>query len=391
MSSNVRRGKIPRPTQGVSEHLDEIITLDGFFGDWVHVFRSRNPGIPQGWSDDDVMYSGAATDGISPSDEKQPDGTPLTLLAGEGIAVSISHRSAPMPFVERNADFHQIRFYHRGEFLLETELGEIEVSAGDFVVIPKGLIYREVSASDDNAIAIFETATAVTPAEELWDSVGFTSFFVDYSSMALPEPNPDRGDPDEAMDLRLKFQGRLHTLSYDFHPCRDVVGWVGDPLCYRLNVWDVPGLGSSHGFLPPPAGAVLFGRDKSFFFNVMSPKPFPNVPGPEGSYGAPAHQNDYDEVWFNHAAPGNDETAAHLWHLPPSVPHPGLKRPPEYPDNPVERIPEVKLNFDTRSPLAWTPEAKQFLLPDPASTVYTSLMGTHIGVVAEESLRHVKR
>ena len=30
-----------------------------------------------------------------------------------------------MPFAERNQDYHQIRFYHRGQFTLETELGSL--------------------------------------------------------------------------------------------------------------------------------------------------------------------------------------------------------------------------------------------------------------------------
>jgi homogentisate 1,2-dioxygenase len=132
-------------------------------------------------------------------------------------------------------------------------------------------------------------------------------------------------------------------------------------------------------------------EDKSFFFNVMSPKPFPTVPAPDGSYGAPAHLNDYDEVWFNHAADRAPDTDGHLWRLPPTLPHPGLKRPPEYPDNPVQHIHEVKLNFDTKARLSWTPEAREAFLPDPQVAVYTSLYGAHIGVVPEQAIQYVKK
>jgi homogentisate 1,2-dioxygenase len=191
--------------------------------------------------------------------------------------------------------------------------------------------------------------------------------------------------------VRVKFGGEYHSFTYDFDPCRDVVGWLGDPVIYRLNVWAVPGAGTSHGFLPPPTGAVLLGEDKSFFFNVMSPKPFPTTPAPDGSYGAPAHLNDYDEVWFNHAADRAPDTDGHMWRLPPTLPHPGLKRPPEYPENPVQHIHEVKLNFDTRACLSWTAEAKEAFLADPQVAVYTSLYGAHIGVVPEQAMNYVKR
>jgi homogentisate 1,2-dioxygenase len=391
MSSNVRRGVIPRSTSGISEHLDEIYTIRGFFGDWAHLFRSRNVGFPKTWSSDDIMYMGADTNQLTPSDQKDPAGTPMELLHGEEVVISLSHRSQAMPWAEINSDFHQIRFYHRGEFRLDTELGRLDVTAGDFAVIPKGIVYRETPQhSEGNAVLIIETAEPIVLAEELWDAAGFTSFFVDYSSMKLPEPV---GALDEVeTEVRLKFRGETHKLTYDFDPCTDVIGWIGDPVLYSLNVWDIPGLGTSHGFLPPPAGAVLMARDKSFFFNVMSPKPFPNVPAPDGSFGAPAHMNDYEEVWLNHVAGDAPHTDGHLWRMPPSLPHPGIKRPPFYPpsDGPTERIHELKINFDCRAPLTWTEAAREAFMPDPQIGLYTSIAGTHIGVVPDEALRHAK-
>ncbi|SFO50127.1 homogentisate 1,2-dioxygenase [Pseudonocardia ammonioxydans] len=385
MSSNVRRGVIPRSPTGISEHVDEIYTQQGFFGQWVHMFRSRNVGFPATWSSDDVMYNGVDTNELTPADLTDPEGSSTPLLYGDGIAISFSRRAQPMPFTEVNADFHQIRFYHRGEHLLETELGRLEVEAGDFVVVPKGLAYRDSPRrTEGNAVLIFETLEPVVPAEELWDGVGFTSFFTDFSAMKLPEPV---GQIDNVeTEVRLKFRGEVHRLTYDFDPCSDVVGWMGDPVMFSLNVWDIPGLGSSHGFLPPPAAAVLMSQDKSFFFNVMSPKPWPSAPEPNGSIGAPAHLNDYDEVWFNHVADAAPHTDGHLWRLPPSIPHPGIKRPPFTPDGPVERPQELKLNFDCRSTLTWTEAGRKALMPDPQIGLYTSLAGTHIGVVPDEAV-----
>lgn len=368
----------------MSEHLDEIYTLGGFFGDWTHMFRLRNPAFPKSWSSPDIMYMGIDTGALTPSDETDAAGAPLTLLYGDDAVVSLSHRSQPMPFAEMDIDFHQIRFYQQGDFLLDTELGQLEVQPGDFVVVPKGLMYRETPRqSEGNVVVIFETREPIIGAEELWDSVGFTSFFIDYSGMKLPEPI-GRAESVET-EVRVKYKGDFQTLTYDFDPCSDVIGWLGDPVVYSLNVWDIPGLGSSHGFLPPPSAAVLMGRDKSFFFNVMSPKPFVHVPAPEGSFGAPGHMNDYDEVWFN-VASSAPETNGHMWRQPPTIPHPGAKRPPFFPEEqPTERIRELKLNFDTRAPMTWTDAAQKAFLPDPRVSLYTSAMGTHIGAIPEEA------
>lgn len=392
MTTNIRRGKVPHSQTGITPYLDEIYTIQGFFGDWAMLYRTHNVGHPTEWSSDDLMNLGADTNLLVPTDRDDPAGAPLPILEGEGIVVSISRRTQAMPFVEKNADHHQIRFYHRGEMTLETELGPLEVEAGDFVVIPVGMMFREVPKTDDNVVMVFETAVPVKPAEELWDSVGFTSFAMDYTLMELPTPGEWTTEEIEVpTQVRVRLRGKYETLAFSFNPLRDVVGWMGDPVIYKLNVWDVPGMGTSKGFLPPPSGAVLLGENKEFLFTIQAPRPFPNTPAPGGSYGAPAHRNDYDEIWFNHRSDRAKQTEGHLWRLAPAVVHPGLKRPPVYPENPVETIYEAKINFDTQARLSWTAEARAAFLPDPHVAVYTSLYGAHIGVVPEEATRHVKK
>lgn len=392
MASNVRRGRVDRMPQGVDDLVDELYTVQGFFGPWAHIYRRRNLAHPKSWSADYMIYQGTDTNSLAPTDAADPAGSPLTLLTGDGIEVSTSHRRDAMPFAERNQDYHQIRFYHRGQFTLETELGSLSAGPGDFVVIPKGIIFRESPTTTDNRVVIFEVAQPVVSAmDELWDTVGFAGHFIDESRLELPEP--EDADPARVgveTTVRVKYGGVYETLVYDFDPCRDVVGWVGDPVVGKLNVWDIPGLGSSHGFMPPPTGAVFMARDKSFFFNVLSVKPFPNEPPPNGSYGPPGHQNDYEEVWFNHASENAPDTEGHLWLMPTSCPHPGLRRPPEYPPNPVRKVRELKLNFDCTSILKWTDEVKQALMPDPQAAIYSSFYGAHIGMVPEDALQHVK-
>jgi homogentisate 1,2-dioxygenase len=118
---------------------------------------------------------------------------------------------------------------------------------------------------------------------------------------------------------------------------------------------------------------VLWSDDRSFFFNAMGFAPFPNTPAPDGSIGAPSHANDYDEVWLTHSSAAAPE--GHLWLLPRTVPHPGFKRPPFYPQNGVEPLREMRINFDTKAKLRWTAEAREALFDDPIGALYTSFMG----------------
>jgi homogentisate 1,2-dioxygenase len=385
MASNIRRGKIPHSPQGTGEYIDEVYTLGGFFGDWAHIYRRGNMGQPTRWSDDRLMYSGIDATGLIATDATDAAGSPLRLLQGDGVGVSLSQRSQPMPFAEKDVDFNQIRFYHRGAFELETELGPLDVAEGDFVVIPKGLVYRERPLSaDGNAIFIFEVDAAVLLAEQLWDSVGFSSFLTDFSTMVIPEPaEHTEAEVEVETEVRVLYRREYHTVTYGFDPCKDVVGWLGDPVIFKMNIWDVPALGSSRGFMPPPAGAVLFGEGRSFFFNAAPAHPFPNTPAPEGSYGAPSHLNDYDEVWLNHVNGHVPDTDGHLWLLPRTIAHPGIKFPPMYPKNPVSRPRQMKINFDTKAELEWTAEARAALIDDPRAGNYTSFSGIPLKAVPE--------
>jgi homogentisate 1,2-dioxygenase len=386
MASNIRKGKIPNPPQGVGEYVDEIYTLGGFFGEWAHIYRHGNMGQPISWSDERLMYSGVETTALTASDAQDPAGTPLALLRGDGVLVSLSQRRHEMPFAEKDVDYNQIRFYHRGEFTLETELGPLQTTAGDFVVIPKGLAYRETpTTKDGNAIFVFGLDSAILLAEELWDSVGFTSFLTDYSTMVVPEPGDHPPEEIETTtEVRVRYRDAYHTVTYGFDPCKDVVGWLGDPVVFKMNIWDVPALGSSRGFMPPPAGAVLFGEQRSFFFNAAPAHPFPTTPAPDGSYGAPSHLNDYDEVWLNHVNGRAPETDGQLWLLPRTIAHPGIKFPPSYPKNPPKLPRQMKINFDTKAELEWTEEAKAALLgANPPATYYSGFSGLPIEALPE--------
>jgi len=392
MASNIRRGKIPHSPQGTGEYLDEVYTLGGFFGDWAHIFRRGNMGLPLRWSDDRMMYGGIDCGAVIATDASDAAGVPLPLLRGDGVEVSLSQRSKPMPFAEKDVDFNQIRFYHRGRFMLETELGEMEIGEGDFAVIPRGLVYRERPLEQEgNAVFVFAVDAAIKLAEELWDGVGFSSFLTDYSTMVIPSPAEHAdGEVEIQTDVRVRHHGEYHTVTYGFDPCKDVVGWLGDPVVFKMNIWDVPALGSSRGFMPPPAGAVLWGEGRSFFFNAAPAHPYPTTPAPEGSYGAPAHLNDYDEVWLNHVNEHAPHTDGHLWLLPRTIAHPGIKFPPSYPKNPPSVPRMMKINFDTRAELSWTDEARAALLESPREGAYTSFSGIPLKAVPEAYKRWLR-
>src|SRR2546423_1826830 len=88
---------------------------------------------------------------------------------------------------------------------------------------------------EGNGVWIYETAATVQLAESLWDSVGYAGMYIDYSEMEVPAPGED--DADAETEVRVFYDGAWHTVVYDFAPCRDVVGWVGDPVIFKMSAW----------------------------------------------------------------------------------------------------------------------------------------------------------
>jgi homogentisate 1,2-dioxygenase len=385
MASNIRKGTIPYKTTGFGEYVDEVYSLKGFFGEWAHMYRHNNLAHPLRWSDDRLMYSGMDATKLVAADATDPRGVPLRLLEGDGVHISLSQRSAPMPLCEKNVDYHQIRFYHRGSFTLETELGVLQAEPGDFVVIPRGLIYRETPLSaEGNEVYVFETKSTIQLAETMWDSVGFASLFIDYSEMEIPEPAGDAAAaPGEEYELRVFHDEQWHSMFYDFDPVRDVIGWVGDPVIFKMNVWSVPAASTGHGHLTPPASCVLWGENRDFLFNAMSMPPSTTVGPPNGSFGAPSHLNDYDEFWLTHVSEFAPQTEGHVWLLPRTIPHPGIKLP----QGPSRYVRSMRINFDTKAALTWTKEAKAALFEDPIVAKYTSFFGAPMDAVPEKLRR----
>ena len=57
----------------------------------------------------------------------------------------------------KNADADELLFIHRGKGTLKTMLGEIPFGYGDYILIPRGMIYQIVFEDEDNRLFITES------------------------------------------------------------------------------------------------------------------------------------------------------------------------------------------------------------------------------------------
>src|SRR5215469_1214245 len=66
----------------------------------------------------------------------------LALLANQDVTLSVVRPSEPMTYWYRYAHGDEVIFVHEGAGVLETQFGTLSYGAGDYLVIPTGVIWR---------------------------------------------------------------------------------------------------------------------------------------------------------------------------------------------------------------------------------------------------------
>jgi homogentisate 1,2-dioxygenase len=349
-----RKGNVPRRGED-SELIQHAWTRKGFFGAYANIYKTRNPGEPTRW-DPRLGPSAIEAAATRPGDLDQADGSPLPLLTNGDITVSVSRRRAPMPFCWRNVDADELYFIHRGASRFETEFGWIEAEPGDFVYLPRNVVYRAIPHTEETVHLILETKSMLETAERYHRDHGETNAGLDMSLIVVPEPGETTGPRQDEYEVRLKVDGQYYSMFFDYDPVGVTAGWAGDPIVFKLSGWDVP-----CSSLPstPPTAAVFMTDGSEAVVTVHTPMQLINTRGG----GPPAHTNDYDELWFLHTTQdvGPSDRVGKLRWDPQGITQPGfVRRNGDAPRRPSD-VPSMNVNIDVRHRLHLTDEALQYV------------------------------
>ena len=94
---------------------------------------------------------------LVPSNFDKPEGTPMTLLQGDGIRVDLSKRTVEeMSFWHRSADFDELIICLIGSIKWETDLGVVEMRPGHMLLIPRGIAHRSIPGKTGEINIIIE-------------------------------------------------------------------------------------------------------------------------------------------------------------------------------------------------------------------------------------------
>jgi homogentisate 1,2-dioxygenase len=171
----------------------------------------------------------------------------------------------------RNAQGDEIVFVSDGAGVLETQLGDLPFSKGDYLVIPRGILHRYRFTNTPLRCLIVESAGYVRTPKRYRNEHGQLMESSPYSERDIRRPQSlqTHEEPGEAK-LLVKKENRLHEVIVASHPF-DLVGWDGYyyPWAFSINDFE-PRVGRVH--LPPPVHQTFEGDN--FVVCSFCPRPF---------------------------------------------------------------------------------------------------------------------
>ena len=136
----------------------------------------------------------------------------------------------------KNADADELIFIHKGSGKLRTMLGNINFEYGDYLIIPRGVIYQIQFNTAENRLFYVESfAPFYTPKRyknQSGQHLEHSPFCErDFKLPTELETHDEKGD----FTIKIKKEGMMHEVVYATHPF-DVVGWDGYNFPYGFSI-----------------------------------------------------------------------------------------------------------------------------------------------------------
>ncbi len=278
------------------------------------------------------------------------------LLVNKDIHIGLAApRRSLRKYFYKNVDADELLFIHRGSGTLRTQLGNIPFEYGDYLVIPRGIIYQVDFDTEDNRLLFAESFHPIyTPKRyrnwfgQLLEHSPFCER--DYKLPRDLETHDEKGD----FLVKIKKEGVLYDMLYPTHPF-DVVGWDGYNYPYGFSIHNFePITGRIHQ--PPPVHQTF--ETSAFVVCSFCPRLYDyhplSIPAPYN------HSNiDSDEVLYyvdGDFMSRNNIEKGHITLHPGGIPHGPAPGAYERSVGQTETQ-ELAVMIDTFRPLSVTAEA----------------------------------
>lgn len=268
------------------------IGREGFYGPASHLYHAHPP---TGWVAFEGPLRPRAFDAVAAAREGDDPFAAPVLLSNPHLRLRIWALPRAMTKLARNADGDELLFIHAGEGALYCDFGHLSYREGDYILLPRGTMWRLEPSSATTAL-IIEASNAAFQLPER----GLLGQHAIFDPAVLETPKLDDAfraqQGEQEWRVAVKRRGEISTITYPFNPL-DAVGWKGTLAPVKLNWRDIRPV-MSHRYHIPPSVHSTFVSDR-FVVCTFVPRPIESDPG---ALKVPFfHSNDdYDEVIFYH-------------------------------------------------------------------------------------------
>ena len=269
------------------------MSKEGFFGP-AAFFYHRHP--PTAWESFEGPLRPHAFDLRQLADRAPSLWDAPVLLSNRHCEMRYWHLDKPMEALLRNADGDQLLFIHQGHADFFCDFGHLAVEPGDYLILPRGTMWRLVPHAPMAILAVEATGSSFTLPDR-----GLLGPHALFDPAVMDVPDIDAAflaqQHEERTELFIKRLGRRTVQVYPFNPL-DCLGWHGELSVWRLNVRHIRPV-MSHRYHLPPSAHTTFMADR-FVVCTFAPRPIESDPQ---ALKVPFFHNndDYDEVIFYHA------------------------------------------------------------------------------------------
>jgi homogentisate 1,2-dioxygenase len=282
------------------------------------------------------------------------------LLMNADVSLAICSPTArSMDYFYKNADGDEVLFVHDGSGVLISQFGKLPIKKGDYVVIPRTVIYKLEFDESPLRLLIIESTSPIETPKRYRNELGQLEEHAPYCERDIHPPSELITDNSKGEFLvKIKKEGFLHQYWYGHSPL-DVVGWDGFLWPYTFSIHEFePITGRIHQ--PPPVHQTF--QSKGFVICSFVPRLFDyhplSIPAPYN------HSNiDSDEVLYyaegNFMSRRGIERGSFTLHPGgiPHGPHPGTVEK----SIGAKETKELAVMLDTFKPLHLTEDALPFV------------------------------
>lgn len=183
------------------------------------------------------------------------------LLFNNDLHISVAApRKSLTEYYYKNADADEVIFIHRGTGKLRTLLGNIPFEYGDYLVIPRGMIYQIEFETEDNRLFIVESFSPIVTPKRYRNQFGQLLEHAPFCERDIKRPSElETHDEKGDFTVKIRKENHMHTLVYATHPF-DVAGWDGYNYPYAFSIHNFePITGRIHQ--PPPVHQTFEGHN----------------------------------------------------------------------------------------------------------------------------------